>query len=148
MKLVLISGVCFFILYNGLKGIINNSRNIKAVDGIIRLVKYIKTEMNYKKPDYNTLYESLALQGFYGVCFYKGKITADKRLSDNIREELDGFVSRIGTTDKDGQLELCDEYALRFNTISEALKQEQKSKSQIDFAVSLLCAATVFVVFI
>ena len=66
---------------------------------------------------------------------------------DKATEDLTVFLKSIGTTDADGQLSLCDEYQQRLKTYLDEQRLVEKSKTQVDFAVSLLGVFCVIVLF-
>ncbi len=148
MRLLLLSAFCSLLVVNSFYEFFKAIQSARATDGIIRLIKYIKSQMYYVKPDYGELYETACKQGFYGVVFKEGDILPHKHLEASEKSEFNDFISRIGTTDQAGQLELCDEYISRFNARLEESRYEKSRKSRVNLAVSVLCAVAVFVVFI
>ena len=66
---------------------------------------------------------------------------------DKATEDLTVFLKSIGTTDADGQLSLCDEYQQRLKSYLDEQRSVEKSKTQVDFAVSLLGVFCVIVLF-
>ncbi len=148
MRLLLLGTFCALLVFNSFYEFFKANQSARTTDGIIRLIKYIKSQMYYVKPDYGELYESACKQGFYGIVFKEGNILPDKYLDASERSEFNDFVSRLGTTDQAGQLELCDEYISRFNARLEESRKEKSRKTRVNLAVSVLCAVAVFVVFI
>jgi hypothetical protein len=67
--------------------------------------------------------------------------------ADKATEDLTVFLKSIGTTDADGQLSLCDEYQQRLKSYLDEQRSVEKSKTQVDFAVSLLGVFCVIVLF-
>ncbi|MBR5442228.1 MAG: hypothetical protein IKV44_04680 [Clostridia bacterium] len=67
---------------------------------------------------------------------------------DAVDAELSLFLKSIGTTDTEGQLKLCDEYYQRMQCHLEEQRMAEKSKTQVNFAVSLLGAFCIVVLFV
>ena len=62
-----------------------------------------------------------------------------------IQKEFSGFVERIGTTEEEGQLSICDEYIERFREFYKESASKEKAKVNVVGAISALCVVCVLV---
>lgn len=127
--------------------ICKQKRKTCALDEIVRFILYAKSELHYRKPDIENLYCSASKQDYVYLSFTDYTVKPDDICDSVIKKEFAEFVGRLGTTDTEGQLALCDEYANRFTRKLTERRQKEKSKIQISAALSLLSAMCVLVLF-
>ena len=118
-----------------------------VLDEIVRFVLYVKSELHYRTPDIENLFDSAIKQNYSYLYFDESGVKVDAVCDEGVRKEFSEFVGRLGTTDTDGQLALCDEYSNRFAGRLIERKQKEKSKIQISAALSVLSAMCVLVLF-
>lgn len=148
LKYVFIFFVCVVIISIGYGKALKHRSDTQLLDQAVRLIGFIKTELNYRRPDCEELYRAAYDNGIKCISFNNGRIKPSNAFSESVRNELNSFFSSIGTTDTDGQLALCDEYYERIKRLYDEQRGAEKSKIQVNFAVSLLCVFTVIVLFL
>lgn len=147
MKYIFIIITCLVIMGAGMREIQKQRQKTAFYDQWVRLISFLKTELNYRKPDCETLYNSAIENGFDCIGLSDGLIVLNGNSADKATEDLTVFLKSIGTTDADGQLSLCDEYQQRLKSYLDEQRSVEKSKTQVDFAVSLLGVFCVIVLF-
>jgi hypothetical protein len=76
------------------------------------------------------------------------QIFLDKSVGVKFCEDFKGFINKIGTTDEEGQINICEEYKERFEEILTKRKVKEKEKLQVNTALSLFGALTVLIFFL
>lgn len=147
MKITVVLTAALLLIAGGVD-IYKQKRKTCVLDEIVRFVLYVKSELHYRTPDLETLFECAGKQNYSYLKFSSCNVQPDDMCDEGIKKELAEFVSRLGTTDTDGQLALCDEYAARFSEKLLERKHSEKSKIQISAALSILSAMCVLVLFI
>lgn len=148
LKYVIVLFICVVIIGVGYGKVSKHHANTQLLDEAVRLIGFIKTELNYRRPDCEALYYSACDNGFKCIIFSNGRIETSDAFPESARNELNTFFSSIGTTDADGQLLLCEEYYERIKLIYDEQRGVEKSKIQVDFAVSVLGVFSVIVLFL
>lgn len=148
LKYVIIALVCTLIMGSGYKEIVKQRSRTALIDQSVRLISFMRAELNYRRLDCESLYLSARKNGFNCVSFENGVILPCDKFPERVRCELTAFFSSLGTTDADGQLLLCDEYYERIKLLYGEQRSSEKSKVQVDFAVSLLGVFVVIVLFL
>ena len=123
-------------------------KNVTATIGeIIDFINLVKTEVGFLSADCDTLYKKGIKRNYKFIVFSDNKISL-KDINDHKSAELFlDFTNRLGTTDKNGQLSLCEEFKQRFEEILKQRLERDKEKIQVNTALSLLGAISVLVVF-
>ena len=111
----------------------------------MRFVSFVKGELRYRTSDFETLVDSAKKQKYQYIKFDGLKILPDDFCDETVKSEFFQFINRIGTTDADGQISLCDEYISRFSELLTQRKQNEKSKIQVNTALSVLSALCVII---
>ena len=145
MKFVLVLCVAFSFLAVGIYDVFKEKRKTVALDEIVRFVSFIKGELRYRTSDFETLVDSAKKQKYQYIKFDGLKILPDDFCDETVKSEFFQFINRIGTTDADGQISLCDEYISRFSEMLTQRKQKEKSKIQVNTALSVLSALCVII---
>ncbi len=148
MKYVIVFFICVVIISVGYGKVSKHHANTQLLDEAVRLIGFMKTELNYRRPDCEALYRSACDNGFKCISFSNGRIEPSDAFFDSVRNELNTFFSLIGTTDADGQLLLCEEYYERIKLVYNEQRGVEKNKIQVDFAVSVLGVFSVIVLFL
>lgn len=148
MKNIVIIGVALTILGIGAYDVLKLKTKTKVLDEIIRLICFIKGELHYRTSDFETLTKSAQKQGYKYIEFENTDIFLKEYIDSSTKKEFLAFVNRIGTTDAEGQLALCDEYINRFTETLVELRQNEKSKIQVNTALSILSALCVIILFV
>lgn len=145
MKFVMVLGVALSFLAVGIYDVFKEKRKTVALDEIVRFVSFIKGELRYRTSDFETLVDSAKKQKYQYIKFDGLKILPDDFCDETVKSEFFQFINRIGTTDADGQISLCDEYISRFSEMLTQRKQKEKSKIQVNTALSVLSALCVII---
>ena len=145
MKFVLVMCVAFSFLAVGIYDVLKEKRKTVALDEIVRFVSFIKGELRYRTSDFETLVDSAKKQKYQYIKFDGLKILPDDFCDETVKSEFFQFINRIGTTDADGQISLCDEYISRFSEMLTQRKQKEESKIQVNTALSVLSALCVII---
>lgn len=148
MKIVLVVGVAILFLFFGFRESIKQKQKTAILSEIMSFLRFVRTELQYRSTDFETLGQRLKNENFKYIkqndkCFYITQIQ-----DEEIREKFDSFINHLGTTDKDGQLNLCDEYIEKFTEILNEHKKTEKSKIQINTALSVFGALCIVILFI
>ncbi len=120
----------------------------RLLDEVVRFVGFVKSELNYRNSDYESLYEISRGEGYKYITFENKKIGLDGCAEDKVSAEFSAFIQKIGTTDGEGQLSMCDEYRERFADILNVQRQKEKEKLRVNTAVSVMGALSVFIFFL
>ncbi len=142
---VVLSSCCFLIL-----GGVNISKQIKqtnALDEIVGFISLVKTEVRYHSAEYIDIYHKAKCENYKYLSFEKGEIYADRSIGEKCIDDFKSFVRKIGTTDEQGQLAICDEYKDRFDSVLNNRKNKEKERLQVNVALSVLGAITVLIFF-
>ena len=120
----------------------------RLLDEVVRFIGFVKSELNYRNSDYESLYEISRGEGYKYITFEDKKIGLDRCADDKVSAEFSAFIEKIGTTDGEGQLSMCEEYRERFADILEVQRQKEKEKLRVNTAVSVMGALSVFIFFL
>jgi len=142
---VLLSGSFLFF---GLLNVIRQIKNTEALNEIVRFIGLVKTEVRYRTAEYNELYSKGKAQNYKYLSFSEGEIFVNKAVGDELAEDFKGFINRIGTTDEEGQITICDEYKERFEELLKSRKSKEREKLQVNTALSIFGALTVLIFFL
>ena len=146
--------ILFVVALSGLvlvSGAVNCARRVRvtnALDEIVRFINFVKAELHYRAAEYDSLLSRASLQNYKYLSFLNGQIYLCKDVDEPLRTEFNGFLARIGTTDDVGQLSLCDEYKQRFEQLLTKRRAEEKSKLQVNTALSVFGAMAVLIFFL
>ena len=135
-------------LFAGGADIYKQKKKREVLDEIVRFISFVKGEIHYRSPDLASLFKSANEQNYSYLTFSEYQAYSDNMCDETVRREFSEFLNRLGTTDTEGQLALCDEYSNRFNERLSELKQNEKSKIQTSAALSILGSMCVLIIFI
>ncbi len=138
----------FYILLLTFSEINKIKNNSGAVKEIIKLISVFKTELRFKLSCNETLFEKVNQEKFNYIAFENNGVFLKKCENNSIKNEFSQFISKIGTTDSEGQISLCDEYLTRFSLLEKEISEKEKSKIKVNTALGMLGAVTVFLFFI
>jgi hypothetical protein len=135
-------------LFSGALNILKQLRITKALDEIVRFINLVKTEVHYTTADFENIFLKGKAQKYKYLSFSDDQIYLDKSVGVKFCEDFNGFISKIGTTDDVGQLNICEEYKDRFEEVLARRKAKEKEKLQVNTALSLFGALTVLIFFL
>lgn len=134
------------LIFGGLKAI--ERKNVTStVTEILDFISLVKTEVDYLSAECDTIYKKGSNRNYKFIVISDNKLSLREINNSHISELFSDFIDRLGTTDKKGQLSLCDEYKHRFEEILKQRLERDKEKLQVNTALSLLGAICVLVVF-
>lgn len=136
------------LLLLGLGASLKLKRKTSILTEIVDFIRFIRLELQYRATDSETLGLMLQKENFK----YIQKTDGGFRLSESVDEKVLGcfnsFINHLGTTDREGQLSLCDEYSDKITALLDTHKQSEKSKIQVNTALSVFGALCVVILFI
>ena len=148
MKTIFVVVLAFSFLITGALNVLKQIKITGALEEIVRFINLVKTELRYTTAGFEDIFTKGKAQNYKYLSFSDGEIFVDKSMGSDMIEVFNGFVNRIGTTDEEGQLELCDEYKTRFQDLLMKRKLKEKEKLQVNTALSLFGALTVLIFFL
>ncbi len=119
-----------------------------ALREILSFISSVKAELRFKLADIETLFLSSLKDDFKYITFCENRLMLKGVKNREIIKSFEAFTSKIGTTDSDGQIALCEEYYTRFNELLNEFKLKEKSKIQVNTALGVLGAVTLIVFFL
>ncbi len=147
MKFILGVILSLFILVLGGMKAVERKKNTSAVVEILDYISLIKTEFSYLSADYEAIYEKGKNRNYKHISFNDNKIKLNDYCNNEHIDLFNDFTSRLGTTDAEGQLSLCEEYKQRFEIILKQRMEKDKEKLQVNTALSVLGSICVLIVF-
>lgn len=148
MKTVFVVSLAILFLISGLLNVLKQLKITNALDEIIRFINLVKTEVHYTTADFEKIFLKGKAQNYKYLSFSDNQIFLDKSVGVKFCEDFKGFINKIGTTDEEGQINICEEYKERFEEILTKRKVKEKEKLQVNTALSLFGALTVLIFFL
>ncbi len=148
MKTIFVFLLATAFLISGAVNILKQIRITKTLDEIVRFISLVKTEVHYTTADFDKIFLKGKEQNYKYISFSDNEIYLNKSGEDKVTIDFNGFVNRIGTTDEEGQINLCREYKERFQELLTNRKIKEKEKLQINTALSVFGALTVLIFFL
>lgn len=148
MKTVCVATLATLFLFSGVLNILKQMKITNALDEIVRFINLVKTEVHYTTADFEKIFLKGKAQNYKYLSFSDNQIFLDKSLGVRFNEEFNSFINKIGTTDEEGQINICEEYKERFEEILLKRKVKEKEKLQVNTALSLFGALTVLIFFL
>lgn len=128
----------------GVNRIVNIKKTTLALYEAVKFISSVKNNIRFLSMDYVTIIEN-AIKENYSYITFEEQISISDCVGEKIKGEFLSFVSKIGTTDEDGQLSLCDEYIERFKDFYKESASKEKAKVNVVGAISALCVVCVLV---
>ena len=147
MKFILGVMLSLLILVSGGMKAVERKKNTSAVAEILDYIPLIKTEVSYLSADYEAIYEKGKSRNYKHISFNDKNIQLNDYCNNEHSDLFNDFTGRLGTTDADGQLSLCEEYKQRFENILKQRMEKDKEKLQVNTALSVLGSICVLIVF-
>ena len=148
MKTVFVLLLATLFLFSGALNVLKQVDTTKALEEIIRFISLVKTEVHYTTADFEKIFLKGKAQNYKYLSFYDNQIFLNKSAGERINEDFNSFINKIGTTDEDGQLNICQEYKERFEEILRKRKIKEKEKLQVNTALSIFGALSVLIFFL
>ena len=148
MKIISVLLLATSFLVSGTLNILKQIKITNALDEVVRFINIVKTEVHYTTADYEKIFAKGKSQNYKYISFFDNQIYLNKTLGGYFDKDFNDFISKIGTTDDVGQLNICDEYKARFEDVLSKRKIKEKEKLQVNTALSLFGALTVLIFFL
>ncbi len=148
MKTVLVIGVAVLLLLAGLSDSVKQKRKTAIFGEMVDFARFVRVELQYRATDFETLSRRVKEENFKYIRQNEAGFYIPEIRDEKARENFESFIKHLGTTDRDGQLNLCDEYIEKFGEILNEHKQNEKSKIQINTALSVFGALSIVILFI
>ncbi len=148
MKTVFIVFLATAFLFSGAMNVLKQVRITTALDEVVRFINLVKTEVHYTTADFEKIFLKGKSQNYKYVSFSDNEIFLNKSLGVKLNDEFNCFINKIGTTDEQGQISICEEYKARFEETLMKRKAKEKEKLQVNTALSLFGALTVLIFFL
>ena len=148
MKTVLVISVAVLLLLAGFYDSMKQKKKTSVFGEMVDFARFVKSEVQYRVTDSETLATKINSENFRYIKQKNDGFFATDIRDEKAREQFQTFVNHLGTTDKEGQLNLCDEYIEKFSELLNEHKQNEKSKIQINTALSVFGALSIVILFI
>lgn len=148
MKTVFVLLLATLFLFSGALNVLKQVDTTKALEEIIGFISLVKTEVHYTTADFEKIFLKGKAQNYKYLSFYDNQIFLNKSAGERINEDFNSFINKIGTTDEEGQLNICQEYKERFEEILRKRKLKEKEKLQVNTALSIFGALSVLIFFL
>ena len=148
MKTVFVLLLATLFLFSGALNVLKQVGTTKALEEIIGFISLVKTEVHYTTADFEKIFLKGKAQNYKYLFFYDNQIFLNKSADKRINEDFNSFINKIGTTDEEGQLNICQEYKERFEEILRKRKIKEKEKLQVNTALSIFGALSVLIFFL
>ena len=112
--------------------------NSAAAEEALMFSRLVKNERRFKNAPYSVLAETVKNENFKYISFDGEKFNLDSHAEKELKDAFYGFISKIGTTDVCGQLEMCEEYSERLLKIRDSACEKSGSKIKVCGALSAL----------
>lgn len=148
MKTVFVLLLATLFLFSGALNLLKQVGTTKALEEIIGFISLVKTEVHYTTADFEKIFLKGKAQNYKYLSFYDNQIFLNKSADERINEDFNSFINKIGTTDEEGQINICQEYKERFEEILRKRKIKEKEKLQVNTALSIFGALSVLIFFL
>ena len=147
MKTFLVLCAAALLVGMGLWDSYKQKRKTVILREMLSFVRFVKCELQYRSPDFESLSRSVKKENYKFIKFDEKSFYITETCDTASSEHFNSFIKHLGTTDCDGQLNLCDEYIEKFNEALNEYKQNEKSKIQINTALSVFGALCIVILF-
>ena len=135
-------------LFSGVLNVTRQMRITNALDEIVRFISLVKIEVHYTTADFENIFLKGKSQNYKYLSFSDNQIFLNKSVGRNFCADFNSFIDKIGTTDEEGQINICEEYKGRFEEFLTKRKVKEKEKLQVNTALSLFGALSVLIFFL
>lgn len=148
MKTFFVIALAIMFLFSGVLNVTRQMRITNALDEIVRFINLVKTEVHYTTADFENIFLKGKSQNYKYLSFSDNQIFLNKSVGGDFCADFNSFIDKIGTTDEEGQINICEEYKGRFEEFLTKRKVKEKEKLQVNTALSLFGALTVLIFFL
>ena len=148
LKLILSFSLSLAFAVIGILRVEAQKKKTRALEEAVEFIAGIRNELRFKNSDYSAICEYVEKGGFRFLKLENGEIALSSLAGEESSLLFSEFSKKIGTTDCDGQLSICDEYKERLQLSLDGQRKREKEKVQVDASVSLLGAVCSFIFFL
>lgn len=124
----------------GVFGALRRRRGTAALAEAVRFVRFVRAELRFAAPTRDELMEKAHAERYRFVRLIGDAPRLDTAAGAEACRVFDDFCGRIGTTDRDGQCELCDEAESRLTALLTAVRASEEGQLRVNLALSVLGA--------
>lgn len=132
-------------LLTGIYESYKQKRQTAVLCEMLSFVRFVKSELQYRSADMESLGACAVLQGFKYIKYADNSFFIADNRDEKLKEKFDSFIKRVGTTDSEGQISLCNEYIDKFSEDYQEHKQNEKNKIQVNTALSIFGALCILI---
>ena len=140
--------VAIAIVFFGIYDFLKYKRSVSALEEAVKLFNLFKNEIRYKGSDYYALCNAGEKESFKYLHFDNTTISVSDIYDERIKTEFSYFAEKIGTTDVEGQLSVCNQAVERLNEFLKEYRKKESSKLQVNMSLSILGALSMIIIFI
>lgn len=140
--------VAIAIVFFGIYDFLKYKRSVSALEEAVKLFNLFKNEIRYKGSDYYALCNAGEKESFQYLHFDNTTISVGDIYDERIKTEFSYFAEKIGTTDVEGQLSVCNQAVERLNEFLKEYRKKESSKLQVNMSLSILGALSMIIIFI
>lgn len=140
--------VAFALIAFGAWDCLKYKNTTRAINEAVKLFRLFKNEIHYRGTDYYSLCRLAEKENFKYITFAENKITLNGVSDFTVNNEFSYYTEKIGTTDTQGQLALCDEAIEKLNASFLEHRRKENSRLQVNMSLSFLSALSIILIFI
>lgn len=148
LRFFIVITVSAFIIISVFSDYFSERKNISVLEDIVEMIRLFRNEISFRKSDVNELLQCAQKRAFSYISFDDNKICLCGIKDEEIKEEFESFVNKIGTTDAEGQLNICNEEINVFEAMLCKHKEKETVKRNVNLSLSLLGAVCIIIIFI
>ena len=148
MKTLFAFLLAFMFLISGAVNVLKQMRITLALEEIVAFINLVKTEVRYTMADFENIILRGRTQNYKYIIFSDNGISLDKSVRGHLGNDFANFINKIGTTDEEGQINICEEFKGRFEEKLMKRKMKEKEKLQVNTALSVFGALSVLIFFL
>ena len=148
MKIFFVTGTAALLLFLGFRACSKEKKTTAILGELVDFLCFVRCELQYRATDFETLLKIAHKEKFKYVRQNDTGFFIPELRDSKTRELFEMFTNHLGTTDRDGQLSLCDEYIKKSRNILNEHQKNEKSKIQINTALSVFGALCIVIIFI
>lgn len=135
-------------LISGAVNVLKQMRITLALEEIVAFINLVKTEVRYTMADFENIILRGSTQNYKYIIFSDNGISLDKSVRGHLGNDFANFINKIGTTDEEGQINICEEFKGRFEEKLMKRKMKEKEKLHVNTALSVFGALSVLIFFL
>ncbi len=132
----------------GLGNACRQKKCTQALEEAVEFIINVKNQVRFQRAEYLSIYNASKTENYKFITLENEQIFLTEYAGTKNVKEFSDFINKIGTTDEDGQLSLCDEYYEKLSNSLKAQSLREQEKIQVNTALSVLAALCVFIFFL